>query len=180
MVLGIAAVERVLRALTDHASRRHVAAGLPEHAVVEQDAGDLLAAGRGVEYLLQAFVDHVAVALQREDERVGQHALHAGRDRGRASVQRLHEIDVHRPGERCVATDAGDRDGARRHAELLDRLEELAHRQGLATAGAHVVLLGEQQIGLQRLDLAGGNRRSRRGVDDRHFWCSWIWYEYCS
>jgi hypothetical protein len=157
-----------------------VAAGLPEYAVVEEDACHLLAASRGVEHLLQPFVHHVAVALQREDERVGEHALDSGRDRRRAPVQRLHEVEVHRPRERGVAPDADDRDGARCHAELLDRLEELAHRQRLATAGAHVVLLGEQEIGLQRLDLAGGNGRSRRGVDDRHFWCSWIWYEYCS
>ena len=114
VVLGVAAVERVLGALADHGRRGHVAAGLAEHAVVQQDAGDVLAARRGVEHLLQAFVHHVAVALQREHERVGEHALHAGRDRRRAAVQRLHEVDVHRARERRVAADAGDRDRARR------------------------------------------------------------------
>ena len=114
MVLGVAAVERVLRALADHARRGHVPAGLAEHAVVQQDARDALAARRGVEHLLQALVHHVAVALQREHERVGQHALHAGRDRRRAPVQRLHEVDVHRARERRVAADAGDADRARR------------------------------------------------------------------
>ena len=108
VVLGVAAVERVLRALADHARGGHVAAGLAEHAVVQQDARDALAARRGVQHLLQALVHHVAVALQREHERVGQHALHAGRDRRRAAVQRLHEVDVHRARERRVAADAGD------------------------------------------------------------------------
>ena len=70
----------------------------------------VLAARRGVQDLLQAFVDHVAVALEREHERVGKHALHAGRDRRRPAVQRLHEVDVHRARERRVATDARDRD----------------------------------------------------------------------
>ena len=107
-----------------------------------------------MDHLLQAFVHHVAVALQREHERVGEHALHAGRDRRRAPVQRLHEIDVHRARERRVAADAGDADRVLDRVELRDRLEELAHRDRLAAARAHVVLLGEQQVGLLRLDQA--------------------------
>ena len=90
--------------------RGHVAAGLAEHAVVQQDARDALAARRGVQHLLQALVHHVAVALEREHERVGQHALHAGRDRRRAAVQRLDEVDVDRAREGRVAADARDRD----------------------------------------------------------------------
>ena len=35
VVLGVAAVDRVLGALTDHGRRGHVAAGLAEHAVVQ-------------------------------------------------------------------------------------------------------------------------------------------------
>ncbi len=64
--------------------------------------------------------------------------------------------------------------------ELLDRLEELPHRERLSATRAHVVLLGQEEVGLQRLDLARRDRRRRRGVDDGHLWCSWIWYENCS
>ena len=88
---GVAAVERVLRALPDDPRGRHVAAGLAEHAVVEQDAGDALAARRGVQHLLQALVDHVAVALEGEhDRRRGACASRRSRPtaRGRAAPAR--------------------------------------------------------------------------------------------
>ncbi len=152
MVLGIASVERVLRPLADHARGGHVPTGLSEHAVVQQDAGDVLTASRGVHDLLQAFVHHVAVALEREHERVGLHALHAGGDRRRPAVQRLHEVDVHGPRERRVAADACDADRVLHLVEVGDRLEELPHRERLTAPGAHVVFLGEQQVGLVRLD----------------------------
>ena len=125
-----------------------------------------LAARRGVQHLLESFVHHVAVALQREHDRVGKHALHAGRDRRRAAVQRLHEVDVHRAAEARVAADAGDADRALRDAELDEGLEEPAHRDRLAAAGTHVVLLGEQEVGEQRLDDARAVGRGRR-VEDR-------------
>ena len=117
---------------------------------------------RGVQHLLEALVHHVAVALQREDDRVGKHALHAGGDRRCATVQRLHEVDVHRAAEARVATDAGYPDRTRRDAELDERFEVAAHGDRLAAARAHVVLLGEQQIGEQRLDGARADGRGRR------------------
>ena len=46
VVLDGATLERGLGALPDHRGRRHLAAGLAEHAVVEHDAGDALPAGR--------------------------------------------------------------------------------------------------------------------------------------
>ena len=139
MVLGVATVERVLGALADHGGRGHVAAGLAEHAVVQQHARDGLAARRGVQHLLQALVHHVAVALEREHDRVREHALHAGRDRRRAAVQRLHEVDVDRHREARVAADAGTAIVRSAEPELLDRLEVPAQRQRLAAPRAQVV-----------------------------------------
>jgi len=53
-----------------------------------RSTGTLASAPRW-EDLLQPFGDHVAVALQREDEAVGKDALGAGRDRRRAAVEGL-------------------------------------------------------------------------------------------
>jgi hypothetical protein len=155
VIFRVAAVERVLRALPEDARRRHVAAGLAEHAVVQQDAGDLLAPCRRVEYLLETLVHHVAVALEREHHRIGPHALHARRHRRCPPVQGLDEIDVDRARERRVTADARDHDRTLREAELLERLEVHAQRERLAAARAHVVLLGEQQVGLEVGDLLG-------------------------
>ena len=128
----------------------------------------LLAARRGVHDLLQSFVHHVAVALQREHQRVGPHALHAGRDRRRAAVQRLHEVDVHGARERRVAADARDADRVLHLVEVLDGLEELPDRERFAAARAHVVLLGEQQVRLVRLDQPRVARPGGR-VENRTF-----------
>ena len=65
-----------------------------------------LTAGRGVDDLLQPFVDHVPVALNGEDEGVGLGPLHAGGERRRPAVQRLQHLDVEVVGERGVAADA--------------------------------------------------------------------------
>ena len=100
----------------------------------------LLAARGAVDDLLQPLRHHVAVALHGEDERVGPHALDAGRHRRRAPVQRLQHVDVHDHRERRVAADAGDADRALAQAELLDQLEHQAQRDRLAAAGAERVL----------------------------------------
>ena len=71
VLLGVAPVEGVLGALAERGGGGHVPAGLAEHAVVEHEAGDALAARRGVQHLLQAFVHHVAVALHGDHEGVG-------------------------------------------------------------------------------------------------------------
>ena len=63
--------------------------------------------------------------------------------------------------EARVAADAGDADRPFGEPELDERLEVAAHRERLAAARAHVVLLGEQQVGQQRLDDAR-RRRGRR------------------
>ena len=119
-----------------------MSAGLAEHAVVEEHARHALAPRRGVEHFLQAFVDHVAVALQREHGLVGLHALHPRRHRGGATVERLHHVDVEGAGERRVAADTDDADRGLTETELGDRLEQYADGDRLAAAWTEIVLAG--------------------------------------
>ena len=154
----VAAVERVLGALADHGGGGHVAAGLTEHAVVQHDAGDVLAARGRVQHFLEALVHHVAVALHGEHDRVGLGPLDAGGQRRRAAVQRLEDLDVEVVGERGVATDAEHRDGALDHVELGDRFERRAHRDRLAATGTEVVL---PQLDERRREVVDEPRRLR-------------------
>ena len=112
MLLGVAPVERVLGALTERGGGGHVPAGLAEHAVVEHEARDALAACGGVQHLLQSLVHHVAVALQRDDEVLGLGPLRPGRQRRRPPVEGLEHLDVEGVRERGVAADADDADRA--------------------------------------------------------------------
>ena len=148
----VAAVERVLRALTEHGRGGDVATGLAEHAVVEQHAGDVLAAGRRVQHLLETLVDHVAVALDREHEGIGPHAFHAGRQRRGPTVQRLQHLDVEIVGERGVAADAEDRDRPFDRAELGDALHGRADGDRFAASGAQVMRPDVDQIGREVVD----------------------------
>src|SRR5438874_1850977 len=129
---------------------------------------DRLAARRGVDDLLQTLVDHVAVALEGEDAAVGKHAFHARRHRWSATVQGLHEVDVDRAREARVAADPGHRDRAVGDAQLLDRLQQDPQREGVTGPGGQVVVLSEQQVGLEVTDLARRRGRCRIGGDERH------------
>ena len=88
----------------------------------------MLAAGRGVDHLLQALVHHVAVALHREHEGVGLGPLHAGGERRRAAVQRLEHLDVEvvrrtRCSSRCrTRRSCAARHRARRCASRIERI----------------------------------------------------------
>jgi hypothetical protein len=59
-----------------------VGGGLAEHPVLEHEAGHVLAPGRGVQELLEAFVGHVPVDLDGQEKQVGPVGLHAGGQRG--------------------------------------------------------------------------------------------------
>ena len=132
----------------------------------------------GVQHLLQALVHHVAVALQREHDRAGLDPLHPGGDRRRAAVECLYEVDVDRCPERRVAPDAEYRDRTLRDAHLRERVEEAAQRQRFAAAGAHLVLLGEEQFRFQRLDdgrVGGRGRGVERPSERAHDAASCWW-----
>ena len=163
---GVTAVERVLGALTERGGGGHVPAGLAEHAVVHHEAGDVLTPCRGVQHLLQALVHHVAVALDGDDERVGLGPLHAGGERRRPAVQRLEHLDVEVVGERRVAPDAEDGDGALHRVDLFDGLEDRPHGDGLAAAGAQLVLADVDERGLEVVDQP--RRLGRRPVGGRN------------
>src|SRR5438270_212174 len=111
VVVGVPALQAGLGALADHAGGGHVPAGLAEDAVVQQYARDVLASGRGVEHLLEALVDHVAVALHGEHGAVGSHALDPGGDRRGPAVEGLDDVHIESLGEGRVAADAHDGDG---------------------------------------------------------------------
>ena len=149
MLLGEpAGVHGRLGALAEHAGRRHVAARLAEDAVVQEDGRELLAPGGRVHDLLEPLGHHVAVALEREDEAVGQHALGPRGDRRRAPVEGLQHVHVDDAGEGRVAADPADTDRPITHAELGDDLEDGAHGERLPASRAEVVLRGEEQLGL--------------------------------
>ena len=81
----------------------------------------VLAPGRGVEDLLQTLVDHVAVALDGEDDRVGPGPLDPGGQRRGPAVQRLEHLDVEVVREGRVAPDAehGDRPAGQARARSI-------------------------------------------------------------
>ena len=143
-----------------------MAAGLTEDAVVQEDAGHVLAAGCGVDHFLQAFVDHVAVALEREEQLVGAHALGARREGGGTAVECLDQVDVHQAGERRVAADADHTDRLLAQAHLLDSVENLSERERLAAARAEVVLAHQRERGHEVAGLAARPDRGCVGRDD--------------
>src|SRR5262245_6379675 len=148
MQLAGPAAGRGLGVLSEHRSRGGLATRFAERPLVRHRCGEALAPRRAVNDFLQAFRHHVAVALHREHEGVGPHALGAGGDRGGAPVQRLHDVDVHDHREGRVAADARDTDRAVAQAELLDELQHETQRDRLAAAGAERVLGLEQQLRL--------------------------------
>ena len=139
MLLGVASLQGVLGPLPEDGRGREVAAGLAEDAVVEHEAGDVLAPGGGVDDLLQALVDHVAIALDGEHDGVGLGPLDTGGQRRGPAVQGLEHLDVEVVGEGGVAADAEDPDGPLDDVELLDRFHDRAHGHRLAAARAQVV-----------------------------------------
>ena len=123
----------------------------PKTPLLSSTAVKLLAARGAVDDLLQALGHHVAVALQGEDEAVGQHALHAGRHRRRAAVQRLQDVDVHdrretRCSSRCRRRRSCGR--ARRAPSISSRIMRSA--SGSPQPGQSECSRGEQQVGLRR------------------------------
>src|SRR5437773_1120383 len=77
-------------------------------------------------------------------------APRAGRDRGRAPVERLQDVHVDDPGSGGVAADAADADRPRRDAQLGEQLEDDAQRERLAAARTERVVRREEQIRLGR------------------------------
>ena len=128
-----------------------------------------------VQHLGEPLRHHVAVALERVDGAVGQHALHAGGDRRRAAVQALQELDVGDGDDLRVAAVTHHADRTVDQLELVEHLDQQPPRDRVAAARAQVVLGALQQVGRERRDLArarevdwgslviGPLLRSRRG-----------------
>jgi hypothetical protein len=108
----VATFQARLRPLAEHGGRRHVASRVAEDAVVQQQRGDVLPAGRGVQHLVQALADHVTVTLKGDHRRVGDHALDPRGDRRRPAVQALERVEIADLHHLRVAAVPGDEDGA--------------------------------------------------------------------
>src|SRR4029079_2009016 len=96
----------------------------------------------------------VAVALQRVDGAVGEHALHAGGDRRRAAVQTLEEFDVGGRDDLGVTAVTDDTDRAVDEVQLVEHLHEQAPRDRVTAAGAEMVFGALEPVGRERRDLA--------------------------
>ena len=99
---------------------------------------DPLAAGRGVDDLGRPDRGQVAVALVGEDEGVRADPAHAGRDRRRAAVRRLDEVDRQVVVREDAAADRRDPDGRRAEVQLVEQLGDEAVDDAVTAAGAVV------------------------------------------
>ena len=115
----------------------------------------MLAARRRVHRLRHADRGEVAVALVREHHMVGQNALHAGRNRGSATVSSLDHVATEEIVGHDRAADGSDAYGLALDIELVHGLAHKAmndavrapraivshHRQQRMRAGKHKLLI---------------------------------------
>ena len=122
--------------------RRHLAAGHAVDGVVDEDHGDVLTAQRGVHDLGQSDRGQIPIALVGENNPIGQHALHAGRHRGRAAMRRFDKIDFKIVVAKHGAAHRRDADGVFTDAQLVDHFGDQAVRHAVRAAravmGVHV------------------------------------------
>ena len=166
MILRVPALDRVLGALADYRRRRHVTAGFTKHAVVEQHARNRLASGCRMNDFLQPFVDHVTVALKRENQLIWAHALCPGCKRWCATMECLNEVDVHNAGERGIAPDPHHSDRALGHGEFFDRFEHHAQCERFAATRAKIMVFAQEECWLDISNALGGNARRMFRVED--------------
>ena len=134
------------RPLAEQRRRGHLAAGHAVDAVVDEDDADPLAASRGVDDLGRPDRGEVAVALVGEDERVRTDPADAGRDRRRAAVRGLDEVDRQVVVGEDAAADRGDRDRRGAQMHLVEQLGDEAVDDAVTAAGAVV----RRRVGQQR------------------------------
>src|SRR5581483_10751527 len=93
--------------------------------------------------------------------------LHARGQRRGPAVQRLQHLDVEVVGERRVAADAEHCDGELHQLELRHRFHHRADGNGLAAAGAEMVLAHVDEVGREVVDQSRRARGWLIGGDDR-------------
>ena len=128
----VAAARRGGGPLAEERRRGHLAAGHAVDAVVDEDRGDALPTGRGMDDLRRPDGGQVAVALVSEDEGLRPDAADArGHGRG-AAVRRLDEVHVEVVVGEDRATDRGHGDGVGRQVQLGHHLgqEAVDRRRG--------------------------------------------------
>ena len=139
---------RRARPLPARARRRVLPLRQPVDLVVEEEDRDVHVAPQGVDEVVAADRERVAVSGDDPDGEVGTRGGEPGRDRGRAAVDRVHPVRLHVVREAGGAADAGDEDDAlARDAELGHELLDGGEDRVVAAARAPADLL----VGLQVL-----------------------------
>ncbi len=139
--------------------------------VVEEQDRHVHVAAQGVDQVVAADGERVAVTGDDPHREVGPRGGQPGRDRGRATVDRVHPVGVEVVREPRRAADAGDeRDVLAAQPEVgQERLHGLEHGVvAAARAPAHLLVGGELLAGLR--PVRGGHERgAQRGqVDGGH------------
>jgi hypothetical protein len=139
---------RRARPLAPWARRRVLPLRQPVDLVVEKEDRDIHIAPQGVDEVVAADRERVAVPRDDPDGEVGTRGGEPGRDRGRTAVDRVHPVRLHVVREAGGAADAGDEDDAlARDAELGHELLDGGEDRIVAAARAPADLL----VGLQVL-----------------------------
>ena len=134
----VAPVGRGLRDLVGQARRSHLAAGHAVNGVVDEDYGQLLAAGGRMDRLCHADGGQVAIALVGEHDLVGMHALHPGGHGGGAAVGGLEEIAIVEVVHHDGAADRRDADGVPLDTQFVYNLGHEAVHDAVRATGTIV------------------------------------------
>src|SRR5207244_986345 len=132
------------------AGGRVLTLGQPVDLVVEQQDGEVDVAAQGVDEVVAAYGERVAVARHHPDVQVGPGQGQPGGDGGGPPVDGVHPVDVHVVGEAGRAADAGDED------HVLPAHAQLGHEHlhcgedrvvPAPRAPAHLVVAGPVLLG---------------------------------
>ena len=134
--LGVASVGGGCRDLTFERGGRHLTARHAVNAVVDEDDGDVFAAGCGMNSLGGADRGEVAVALICKYNSVGMRALNARCNCGGASVGSLDHITVEIIVRENGAAYGSDTYGAALDAKLVNDLGDKTVNDAVSAAGA--------------------------------------------
>ena len=152
-----------LRHLAHLGGRRVLPLRQAVDAVVEHQNVDVEVAAQDVDEMVAADRERVAVAGHDPDRQLGARRFQAGRDRGRAAVDRMEAVRVHVVREAARAADAGKEDEVlARDAEVGEDALHLGEDRVVAAAGAPAdVLIGLEVLARQRFP-----HRCRDGTHD--------------
>ena len=142
--------------------RRHLAAGHAVDLVVEHQAGELEIAPAGVDQMIAADRQTIAVAGDDDDMQIGTRQRQAGRIGERPAVRDMEGVGVDIGRQPPGAADAGDdRELVLVDAEIVDRPQQRAQRDAMAATGAEEVRHHLRAEIIADVEVGGG-------VDEHH------------